>query len=146
MITGPRIPNAKPIRVTSQSLTPRYIKVPLIILRQGLNARAVMDDASLLRRVEENAQFQINSIAAIDGALLSGIGCLIETKFILQEHLDRGTLISRPIVQPTLNRILFFGEFSDRPPTFAVEAIRQLCIDLTVEAVKTGRWRASLIV
>lgn len=122
------------------------LELPLIILRQGLNARAVMDDTSLLRRIEENAQFQINSIAAIDGALLSGIGCLIGTNFILREHLDRGTLISRPIVQPTLNRILFVGELSDRPPTFAVEAIRQLCIDLTVEAVKSGRWRASLLV
>ena len=122
------------------------LNLPLIILRQGLNARAVMDDSSLLRRIEENAQFQMNSIAAIDGSLLSGIGCLIGTDFILKEHLDRGTLVSRPIVQPTLNRILFVGELSDRPPSFALEAIRQLCIDLTVDAVKSGRWKASLVI
>ncbi len=121
------------------------LELPLIILSQGLNVRAMMNDASLLRRIEKSAQFQINSVAAIDGALLSGIGCLIGTKFLLQEHLERGTLISRPIVQPVLNRVLFIGELRDQPATFALEAIRQICIDLTIEAVKSDRWRASLI-
>ncbi len=123
----------------------KLLELPLIILRQGLNARAMMDDVTLLRRIEKSAQFQINSVAAIDGALLSGIGCLIGTKFLLQEHLERGTLNFRPIIRPALNRILFIGELSDRPATFALEVIRKICIDLIVEAVKSGRWKASLV-
>lgn len=121
------------------------LDLPLIILRQGLNARAVLDDPSLLRRIEENAQFQMNSIAAIDGSLLSGIGCLVGTEFIVRDHIKAGTLVTRPIVKPTLNRVLYVGELSDRPPTFAQEAIRQLCIDLTVEAVTSKRWKATLV-
>lgn len=122
------------------------LDLPLIILRQGLNARAVLDDPSLLRRIEENAQFQMNSIAAIDGSLLSGIGCLVGTEFILREHIEAGTLVTRPIVKPTLNRVLYVGELSDRPPTYALEAIRQLCIDLTLAAVKSKRWKATLLI
>lgn len=118
--------------------------LPLIILRQGLNARAVLDDPSLLKRIEENAQFQMSSIAAIDGSLLSGIGCLLGTEFIVRDHIKAGTLVARPIVEPTLNRTLYVGELSYRPPTFAQEAIRQLCIDLTVEAVTSKRWEATL--
>lgn len=120
------------------------LELPLIILRQGLNTRAVMDDPSLLRRIEENAQFQINSIAAIGGSLLSGIGCLIGTEFILKEHIDAGTLVTRPIVRPKLSRALYIGELSDRPATFAFEAVRQLCIELTVETVEARQWKATL--
>ncbi|MBG6177893.1 LysR family nitrogen assimilation transcriptional regulator [Labrenzia sp. EL_208] len=120
------------------------LELPLIILRQGLNTRAVMDDPSLLRRIEENAQFQINSIAAIGGSLLSGIGCLIGTEFILKEHIDAGTLVTRPIVRPKLSRALYIGELSDRPATFALEAVRQLSIELTVEAVEARQWKATL--
>lgn len=121
------------------------LDLPLIILRQGLNTRAVMDDPSLLRRIEERAQFQMNSIAAIDGSLLSGIGCLIGTEFILKEHIEAGALVSRPIVEPRLSRTLYVGELSDRPATFAFEALRQLCIDLAEEAVEQQRWNATLL-
>ncbi|RLK07863.1 LysR family transcriptional regulator [Ruegeria conchae] len=120
------------------------LDLPLIILRQGLYTRAVMDDPSLLRRIEENAQFQINSISAISGSLLSGIGCIVGTEFILKEHIDAGTLTTRPIIKPKLNRTLFIGELSDRPATFAFEAVRQLCIELTIEAVEAPQWKATL--
>jgi len=120
------------------------LNLPLIILRQGLYTRAVMDDPSLLRRIEENAQFQINSISAISGSLLSGIGCIVGTEFILKEHIDAGTLTTRPIIKPKLNRTLFIGELSDRPATFAFEAVRQLCIELTIEAVEALQWKATL--
>lgn len=95
------------------------LDLPLIILRQGLNTRAVMDDPSLLRRLEGRAQFQINSIVAIADSLLSGIGCLVGTEFILKDHIDAGKLVTRPIVKPELNRTLYIGEQSDRPATFA---------------------------
>ena len=120
------------------------LDLPLIILRQGVNTRAVMDDPSLLRQLEENAQFQMNSIAAIGGSLLSGIGCLVGTEFIVKEHIDAGTLIARPIINPRLNRVLYVGELSERPATFAFEAVRQLCIDLTIEAVRAQTWKAAL--
>ncbi|WP_181893262.1 LysR family transcriptional regulator [Falsiruegeria mediterranea] len=120
------------------------LDLPLIILRQGLNTRAVMDDPSLLKRLEERAQFQINSIVAIGDSLLSGIGCLVGTEFILKDHIDTGKLVTRPIVKPKLNRTLYIGELSDRPATFAFEAVRQLCVELTVEAIETKRWSATL--
>jgi len=122
------------------------LALPQIILRQGLNARAVMDEPSLLKRFEENAQFQMNSIAAIGGSLLSGIGCLIGTEFILQDHLDSGELVACPIVKPTLNRTLYIGEMNDRAPTFALEAIRTLCVELMVDAIQSERWKATQVI
>lgn len=120
------------------------LDLPLIILRQGVNTRAVMDDPSLLTRLEKSAQFQMNSIAAIAGSLVSGIGCIVGTEFLVKEQIEAGKLMSRPIIKPSLNRALYIGELSDRPNSFAQEAVRQLCIDLIIEAVQTQKWKAKL--
>lgn len=120
------------------------LDLPLIILRQGVNTRAVMDDPSLLTRLEKSAQFQMNSIAAIAGSLVSGIGCIVGTEFLVKEQIEAGKLMSRPIIKPSLNRALYIGELSDRPASFAQESVRQLCIDLIIEAVQTQKWKAKL--
>ncbi len=118
------------------------LELPLFILRQGLSARALMDDAALLKKLEERAQFQMNSISAITGSLLAGIGCVIGTELMMQEHLESGALASRPIVTPELTRTLYICELADRPATFALETVRHLCVTLSLDAVAGGRWKA----
>ena len=118
------------------------LELPLFILRQGLSARALMDDAALLKKLEERAQFQMNSVSTITGSLLAGIGCVIGTEFIMQEHMESGALTSRPIVTPELNRTLYICELADRPATFALETVRHLCVTLSLDAVASGRWQA----
>jgi len=118
------------------------LELPLIILRQGLSARALLDDAALLKKLEERAQFQMNSISAIAGSLLAGIGCVIGTELIMREHLESGALASRPIVAPELNRTLYICELADRPPTFALETVQHLCVTLSLDAVACGQWQA----
>ena len=118
------------------------LELPLFILRQGLSARALMDDAALLKKLEERAQFQMNSVSAITESLLAGIGCVIGTELIMKEHLESGALISRPIASPELNRTLYICELSDRPATFALETVRHLCVTLSLDAVASGCWQA----
>ncbi len=120
------------------------LELPLIILRQGLSARALLDNATMRKRLEQRARLQMNSVSATAGSLLAGIGCAIGTSLFMQEHLEAGTLISRPIVEPELVRTLYICEMSDRPATFALETIRQLCINLTLDAVATNRWDAKV--
>lgn len=120
------------------------LELPLIILRQGLSARALLDNATLRKRLEEHAQLQMNSVSATAGSLLAGIGCAIGTPFFMKEHLDAGTIVARQIVSPELKRTLYMCEMSDRPATFALETIRQLCINLTLDAISSGRWEAQV--
>lgn len=120
------------------------LELPLIILRQGLSARALLDNATLRKRLEEHAQLQMNSVSATAGSLLAGIGCAIGTPFFMKEHLDAKTIVARQIVSPELKRTLFMCEMSDRPATFALETIRQLCINLTLDAISSGRWEAQV--
>ena len=119
------------------------LEFPLILLRQGLSARALLDDATLLKQLESRARLQMNSVQAISGCLVEGLGCIVGTRLFMRELLDQGKLHARPIVQPTLTRTLYLCEQADRPATFALEAVRQLIMKLIFDAMRTGRWDAS---
>ena len=121
------------------------IELPIIFLRQGVAARAITNDTALLKRIEAKAKIQMNSVQAIGGSLLAGLGCTIGTTLFMQEHLESGALRVRPIVEPELSRTLYICELSDRPPTYALEAVRDLMISLVGEAVRSGRWEATLV-
>ena len=108
------------------------------------SARALLDNATLRKRLEEHAQLQMNSVSATAGSLLAGIGCAIGTPFFMKEHLDAETLVARQIVSPELKRTLYMCEMSDRPATFALETIRQLCINLALDAISSGQWKAQV--
>ena len=122
------------------------LSLPIIILRQGLSARALIDDASLLKRLEASAQLQMNSINAMAASLNAGLGCAIGTKLFMQEHFDSKTMHYRTITEPELTRTLVLCELSERPPTFASEKIRELILQLIHEAVADGRWEARALI
>lgn len=121
------------------------LDLPIILLRQGVSARAIMDDVNLLKKIESRAKLQMNSVQAIAGSLEAGLGCVIGTKLFMHDQLTSGTLAFRPIVEPELSRTLYLCELVARPPTFALEAVRKLILDLVAEAVTEGRWEARLI-
>ena len=123
----------------------KVLSLPLIILRQGLSLRALIDDSSLLKRLEANAHLQVNSIFAIGASLNAGLGCIIGTKLVAREDIDSGALHYRPIIEPKLTRTLYICEMSSRPPTFASEKIRELILELIDVAVAEERWEANLL-
>lgn len=118
------------------------LELPIILLRQGLSARAIIDDGGLLKKLEARAALQMNSVHAIGGSLVAGLGCVIGTRLFMQEQIASGALHVRPIVEPELSRTLHLCELADRPSTFALEAVRALVLDLVDEAVRAGRWEA----
>ena len=70
-------------------------RLPLITLLHGLSSRALLDDPALLKRLEANAIFHLNSICGMIGALLAGLGCAVATKLFVKEQLQPGTLTAR---------------------------------------------------
>lgn len=121
------------------------LELPMILLRQGISARAIIDDANLLKKIESRARLQMNSVQAIAGSLEAGLGCVIGTKLFMHDQLTSGALHFRPIKEPELSRTLHVCELAARPPTFALEAIRDLILELVSDAVKDGRWEARLL-
>lgn len=120
------------------------LELPIILLRQGLSARAIMDDVMLLKKIETRAILHMNSVQAIAGSIEAGLGCVIGTRLFMQDQLDRGTVKARPITSPELSRTLYLCRLASRPPTFASEAIRDALLSHVRRAVETGTWEAQL--
>jgi LysR family transcriptional regulator, nitrogen assimilation regulatory protein len=121
------------------------LDLPMILLRQGISARALMDDTNLLKKLEGRAKLQMNSVHAIGASLAAGLGCTIGTKLFMYEHIESGLLHYRPIVEPELSRTLYVCEMADRPATYALEAVRSLILDLVRRSVMDGRWEARMV-
>ncbi len=118
---------------------------PEVIGGQGLSARGIVDDVTLLKKIESRAILQMNSVQAIAGSIEAGLGCVIGTRLFMQDQLDRGTVKARPIVQPELSRTLHLCRLASRPPTFASEAIRDTLLALVRKAVLSGAWEAQIV-
>ena len=121
------------------------LDLPMILLRQGIFARALMRDVTLLKKLEARATLQLNSVQAIMGALTEGLGCTIASTLIVREKLATGELRARPVIEPELDRTLYLCELIDQPPTFAQERVRELIMSLVRDAVRGGRWDALLV-
>lgn len=123
----------------------QLLDLPIILLRQGLSARAIIDDANLLKKLETRAKLQMNSVQAITGSLEAGLGCVIGTTLFMRDQIDSGALHFRAIIEPELSRTLYLCELTDRPSTYALEAVRNLVLDLVSNAVLNKDWEATLI-
>jgi len=120
------------------------LDLPMILLRQGVSARAIMDDQTLLKKIEARAILQMNSVQAMAASIEAGLGCVIGTRLFMQEQLERGTVRARPIISPELSRTLHLCRLASRPPTYASEAVREVLLEHVRKAVTSGIWNAQL--
>ncbi len=123
----------------------KLLDLPIILLRQGLSARAIMDDTNLLKKIESHAKLQMNSVQAIAGSLEAGLGCVIGTTLFMRDQIASGSLHFRPIIKPELSRTLYLCELTNRPATYALEAVRDVILNLVSGAVQKNEWEATLI-
>lgn len=74
------------------------LELRIIPLRQGVSARALMEDTGLLKKLEARARLQINSPDC------------------RRSRMNRsGELICRPIIAPVLHRTLYLCQLTTRP-------------------------------
>ena len=121
------------------------LDMPLILLTQGLSARALARDRRRLRLLEETARLQVDSVETIEACLRAGLGATVGTALIFPTGASGQGLHSRPIVDPTLDRRLYLLEPAERPRTHAVEAVRAIAVDLIRRSLRSGRWPAAAI-
>ncbi|WP_169545703.1 LysR family transcriptional regulator [Sneathiella aquimaris] len=118
------------------------VKFPILLLRQGVSVRAVVDRPSILNRLEAQVPIHLNSVNGITTGLLAGLGCTLAPHVFVSDYLKSGELHARPIEGPLVNRRLFIGQLKDRPATRLVEAMTDLLLSLIAEEVNSGRWQA----
>jgi LysR family nitrogen assimilation transcriptional regulator len=118
--------------------------LPVLLLREGVSARAVVNRPALLSRLEARVPIHLNSVNGITAGLLAGLGCTLAPHVFVSEHLETGVLKSRDIVDPALTRDLYIGHLKDRPSTRLAEAMSNLILQLIEQKVETGHWRAQM--
>lgn len=121
------------------------LRFSLVLLQQGLSARALTRDTRLVKRLEAQAHLQVNSIHTMSESLCAGLGATVGTRLIFAEEIRCGRLNARPIMQPELDRTLCIIERASRAQTFALEHMRHLIISLLEESVRNTRWEARLV-
>lgn len=121
------------------------LQFPLILLQQGLSARALTRDARLLKRLEAKAHLQVNSIHTISESLCAGLGATVGTRLIFANEIVCGKLNARAIVRPELDRTLCVIERTSRAQTVALEHMRSLIISLLKDSVRNKSWEARFV-
>lgn len=122
----------------------QMLELPMMLLRQGVFPQALMEDPRLLKKLEGQARFQINSLAALGPLLASGAACAVASKLALHDHIAEGNVRYRRVIEPELWRSLYICEKADRPSTFAIEKVRQMIAEVVRGAVARGRWDAKM--
>jgi DNA-binding transcriptional LysR family regulator len=123
-----------------------FARLPIILLRQGIASRALLDDPVLLKRLEANAILHLNSISGTTGALLAGLGCTVATKLFVREQLKAGRLVAREVIEPKLTRTLYLCRLRNRPSTYVMEEMARLILSLIAEQVRNGSWEAATLI
>ena len=119
-------------------------KFPVLLLREGVSARAIVDRPKLLGKLQARVPVQLNSINGIIAGLHAGLGCTLAPHVFVSDSLQDGTLNARNIIKPNLSRHLYLGHQKDRPATRLGEAMRDLILQLIKQEVQEGRWQAQM--
>jgi len=119
-------------------------KFPVLLLREGVSTRAVIDRPGLLGKLEARVPIHLNSVNGIIAGLQAGLGCTLAPHVFVSDHLQAGTLSARNIIHPDLSRHLYIGHQKDRPSTRLAEAMTALILKLIAREVANGNWQARL--
>lgn len=79
---------------------------PLILAGQRANLRGIVNDDKLIKQLESACFMEINSLSALISVLKEDMGCSILSAATVQDEIDQGNLIARPIIEPEINREL----------------------------------------
>ena len=88
-----------------------------------------------------NGRVQTDNVHAMTHFVLGGHGCVIGTFSYLREHIEAGHVVSREIHRPIMLRTLYLCERADKPPSRAVQLVRDVILQLVADEVQAGRWK-----
>ena len=121
------------------------LTLPFVLLRRGTMGRSVMDDPRLQKQFEQRARLQADNVNAVSLFVEEGHGCVIGTKSYLRRQIQSGEVSYRYIVKPTMLRTLHLCEHVDKPPSRAVELMRNLMLYLIASEVQSGNWECERV-
>lgn len=123
-----------------------FLKRRYVLTRKGRRGRPTPEDADVQKRLESNAAFFSENVAAAVIFVNQGLGVMLATWANLEQQAFAPGIVGRSIVDPALSRSLYLCERRDSPPSRSGIYIRDLCAEVISKEIESGRWTCRSLV
>ncbi|HSX70220.1 MAG TPA: LysR substrate-binding domain-containing protein, partial [Pseudomonas sp.] len=115
----------------------------LVMAPRALHLRRRIEQAAMETGVVLNVAYEQQSAPGIASLVRSGLAATISNWPPLEELFQ--PTAARLIVEPRITRTVSIAHSVHKPLSFAASCMRDLVRGILLDAVRTGRWRGSLI-
>ena len=117
----------------------------LILPAQQQGVRPRIENAAHAASLALANVIEINSIAILKSALLADMGATLLPAAPLQDQIDSGALVARPLHDPALSRSVTLCASKNIPLTNAAAAVGKLVHQVARELCDSGGWRGARV-
>lgn len=117
----------------------------LILPAQQQGVRPRIENAAHAAGLALANVIEINSIAILKSALLADMGATLLPTAPLQDQIDSGALVARPLHDPALSRSVTLCASKNIPLTNAAAAVGKLVHQVTRDLCDSGGWRGARV-
>ncbi|MCC6070669.1 LysR substrate-binding domain-containing protein [Massilia sp. GCM10020059] len=117
----------------------------LILPAQQQGVRPRIENAARAAGLALANVIEINSIAILKSALLADMGATLLPAAPLQDQIDSGALVARPLSDPALSRSVTLCASKNIPLTNAAAAVGKLVHQVARDLCDSGGWRGARV-
>lgn len=117
-----------------------FLKRRYVVTKKGHRGRPTPEDTDIQKRLEKNAAFFSENVAAALLFVNQGFGVMLATRANLDQQAFAPDVVGREIVEPSLMRSLYLCERKDSPLSRSAILVRDLCVEVVHDEIESGRW------
>ncbi|MBC9247638.1 LysR family transcriptional regulator [Paracoccus sp. 11-3] len=138
----------KPIAAPAHGAIPfaQLAQLPLILPGLGHGLRDLLERTAQAHEVSLNTAIDVDSYGNIKTLVRDGFGCSILPLNAIWAEVSSGSLKTWPISGPSMQRIAYLAQPTQRPLSNAAKAVLTLTQETLVDLVKDGRWIGAQLV
>ena len=131
-------------RLVGQPVTLAEIAgLELILPSQHHGMRRTIEKYASTRGLTLNVCVEMDALAQIKELVARGSGFTILAAAAAHDRVERGDLVSSPIIEPTITRTVYLVRKLTRPQTFVSREVERITLDVINELVGRGIWKAT---
>ncbi len=115
----------------------------LILPSQHHGMRRTIEKYASTRGLTLNVCVEMDALAQIKELVARGSGFTILAAAAAHDRVERGDLVSSPIIEPTITRTVYLVRKLTRPQTFVSREVERITLDVINELVGRGIWKAT---
>ncbi len=115
----------------------------LVLPSQHHGMRRTIEKYAGMRGLTLNVCVEMDALAQIKELVARGSGFTILAAAAAHDRVERGDLVSSPIIEPTITRTIYLVRKPARPQTYVSREVERITLDVINELVGRGIWKAT---